>query len=102
MHFIIIARDYQDPEALARRMAAREAHIALSDDAKRKGQQLYGVAMLNENGHMCGSVMIVDMPSREAVDDWLTMEPYVIGRVWEHIEVIPGKIGPTFESPISK
>lgn len=96
MQFTIIARDYKDPEALARRMAARNAHISLSNIAKEKGEQLFGVAMLNEQGQMCGSVMVIDMPSRDAVDAWLNVEPYMTEKVWEHVEVIPCKVGPSF------
>lgn len=80
-------------------MAAREAHIALSTQAKEKGEQLYGVAMLNEKGQMCGSVMIIDLPSRKEVNEWLAVEPYITGKVWEHVEVIPCKVGPSFAAP---
>lgn len=98
MQFAIIARDYKDQEALSRRMAAREAHIALSNTAKEKGEQLFGAAMLNEQGKMCGSIMVVELPSRKEVEAWLAIEPYVTGKVWEQIEIIPCKIGPSFES----
>jgi hypothetical protein len=65
MQFTIIARDYTDSEALTRRIAAREAHIALSEKAKARGEQLFGVAMLNEQGKMCGSIIVVELPSRK-------------------------------------
>lgn len=100
MQFAIIARDYKDQEALSRRENARTAHIALSNEAKEKGQQLYGVAMLNDEGKMCGSVMIVDFPSQKEVDAWLAYEPYVVGKVWEHIEIVPCRVGPSFNSRV--
>ena len=99
MQFTIIARDYKDSDALSRRMAARQAHIELSNQAKEKGEHLFGVAMLNEEGQMCGSIMVVNLPSRKEVAAWLAIEPYITGKVWEHIEVIPCKIGPSFAAP---
>ena len=47
------------------------------------------------------SLKVVELLSKEAVDAWLAIEPYVTGKVWEHIEVIPCKVGPSFVSPIS-
>lgn len=97
MQFVIIAKDYKDKKALSRRMAAREHHIMLSNEEIEKGRQLYGVALQNENGEMCGSVMVVNFPSRKDVDEWLAQEPYMTAKVWEHVEIIPCKIGPSFE-----
>jgi len=45
---------------------------------------------------MIGSVLIVDFPSRDALDEWLKVEPYVIGNVWDKIQVKPCKVGPMF------
>ena len=97
MQFLIIAYDGTDSEALSRRMAVRERHIALSNEAIKSNKQLFGTAILNEAGNMCGSVMVVDYPSREALDEWLLIEPYVTGNVWQKIEIHPTKIGPSFE-----
>jgi uncharacterized protein YciI len=102
MQFIIIARDYKDSEALKRRLASREAHIRLSDQAIKRGEQLFGAAMLNEEEQMCGSVMIVDFPSRKALDQWLKNEPYVTKEIWQNIEIIPAAIGPSFQSLLDK
>ena len=96
MQFVIIAKDRTDPDALSRRMAAREAHLALCAEGKAKGEQRFAVAMMDESGKMCGSIMVVDMPSREAVDAWLAVEPYMTGNVWDQVEITPCKIGPAF------
>lgn len=96
MQFLILAKDYTDAEALSRRLAARSAHLALSDEAKTRGEQLIGAAMLNTEQQMCGSAMIVDFPSEEQLHKWLEKEPYVTGNVWENIEIIPCKVGPSF------
>jgi uncharacterized protein YciI len=72
--------------ALDRRLAARGAHIARSDELIEAGNVLYGVALLDERDRMIGSVMIVEFPDRDAVDAWLQTEPYVT----------PCRVGPSF------
>lgn len=97
MQFVIIARDGTDKKALERRMAVRSAHLELSNEAIKRGEQIMGGALLSEEGQMKGSVMIVDFENREELDKWLQVEPYVTGNVWQDIEVIPFRIGPSFE-----
>jgi uncharacterized protein YciI len=94
--YLVIGHDGKDSEALSRRMAARADHIALSDQAIKKGQQIMGVALLNDENQMCGSAMIVDFETRQELDAWLEKEPYVTGKVWQSIEVLPCKVGPSF------
>jgi uncharacterized protein len=96
MQFIITAYDGTDKEAFQRRLAVREAHIALGDKMVASGHQLYGVALLDDSGNMIGSVIICDFPSRDDLDAWLAKELYVIGNVWKQIEVKPCRVGPSF------
>ena len=97
MQFVIIARDHQDAEALSRRLNEREAHIELSNQAIKNGEQLYGVAILNNEDKMCGSVMIVNFSTELELKNWLSKEPYITGKVWDNIEILPCKVGPSFE-----
>ena len=94
MQFIVIAHDYKD--ALQRRLDIRSKHIELGDKMVLDGKALYGVALLDDKDQMNGSVYIVDFPSREELDAWLRNEPYVTGKVWEKIDVIPCRVGPSF------
>ena len=96
MQFVVIAYDGTDEDALKRRLAAREAHIALGDKMVAAKKHLYGVALLGDDDKMIGSVMVVDFPSREGLDAWLAIEPYVLGNVWQKIEITPCKVGPSF------
>lgn len=96
MQYIVIARDYKDKDALNRRMKVREDHITLGDKMVAEGKALYGVALFDDEGNMNGSVYVVDFPTREEVDEWIKIEPYVVGKVWEKIEIIPCKVGPSF------
>ncbi|GAA3325292.1 hypothetical protein GCM10020331_056570 [Ectobacillus funiculus] len=45
---------------------------------------------------MIGSMMIVDYPSREELDNWLKVEPYVVGNVWQKLEIQPCRVAATF------
>ena len=96
MHFIITGRDGSDVGALERRMKVREAHMRGVDELVRKKHLLYAAAMLDEAGAMIGSTMIVAFESREALDLYLSTEPYVTGNVWQATEVTPCKIPPAF------
>jgi uncharacterized protein YciI len=96
MQFIVIARDHPDSEALKRRLKARTSHIALGDELKEKGQAIFGVALLNDQGEMNGSMYVVDFPQIEDLEAWLKKEPYVTEEVWDELEIIPCKVGPSF------
>ncbi len=95
MQFLVIGKDY--PNQLSRRLSVRDEHVRQGDALKVAGKYHMGVALLDENGEMCGSVMVMDFPSRKELDEWLKTEPYVVSKVWETIEIIPCKIGPSFQ-----
>lgn len=96
MQFIIIGKDGKDDEALGRRLKARDNHLSYSEEAAKRGEQLMAAAMLDEDGQMNGSVMIVEFDDRDALDHWLENEAYVTGEVWKDVLVIPCKVAPTF------
>lgn len=96
MQFIVLAFDGTDPEAPARRQSARAAHLKMVDEATARGEQILGVAILDDSGKMTGSLMVMDFPSRAQLDAWLEKEPYVTGRVWQKIDVYNGAIAPAF------
>jgi uncharacterized protein YciI len=95
MQFIITAYDFKDG-GLQRRLEVRSQHIALGDKLKAENKYHMGVALLDENNQMIGSVMIMEFPTRKELDEYLKTEPYVINDVWETIEIMPCKVGPTF------
>ncbi|MFL9484094.1 YciI family protein [Chitinophagaceae bacterium LWZ2-11] len=90
--FLILAKDYTDSEALQRRLAVREKHLMRVREEKTKGSFIMGGAKLTDDNKMFGSMLIVDLPSIEAVHEWLSTDPYVKDKVWESYEVIPFKI----------
>ena len=85
--YAVIAYDYTDPEALDRRMANREAHLAGVRQLAKQGSFLSGGAILNEQGKMIGSNAHFQFADRQAFDAWLSTEPYMTGRVWEHVDI---------------
>ena len=98
--FVIIAYDAKDEGAMARRMEAREAHTQAMAQARANGNMICGAALLDESGKMIGSNIIVNYPSRKELDSWLATEPYVVGKVWDDITVIPAKLGDSFKDLI--
>jgi uncharacterized protein YciI len=96
MQFLLLAYDATDEAALPRRMAAREAHMALVEKNKAAGRARYGAAIVDESGKMIGSMMVVEYESRKAVEDWLAEEPYITGKVWDKVTIQPCKIAPPF------
>ncbi|MGW1162855.1 YciI family protein [Streptomyces sp. NPDC002513] len=96
MQFMLIAYDGTDEGALDRRMAVREAHIALGDKLVAEGHMLFGTAILDGQDRMIGSMIVLEYPSRAELDAWLEIEPYVVGDVWRTIEVKPVRVGPSF------
>lgn len=96
MQFIVIGHDGKDEGALERRMAARDAHLKVCAESVASGNQLIGAAMMDDAGKMNGSCMVMNFDSREQLDEWLKREPYVSGKVWERVEVIPCKVPDTF------
>jgi uncharacterized protein YciI len=96
MQFIVLAYDGTDQGALARRLAVRDDHVKLGDKLRDAGKMHLGIALLNDAGKMIGSMLVCDFDSRQELDEWLAIEPYVRGKVWETIEVTPCRIGPSF------
>ena len=90
--FIIIAQDYKDSEALNRRLAARPIHLERMKKEKAKGVFIIGGAKLNEAGNMIGSMLIVDLPGKEEVEQWVAVDPYVTNNVWETVGITPFRI----------
>ena len=96
MQFLITAHDGKDEGALTRRANARPGHIECVRKFKAEGKHLYGGAILDELGNMIGSMMVVDFPSRQELNEWLSIDPYVTENVWQEIEVRPFRVAEAF------
>ena len=96
MQFLLVAYDAQDENALSRRLAAREAHLALVEKNKAAGHAKYGAALLDESGKMIGSMMVVEYENQQALETWLKDEPYITQNVWDEVNISLCKIAPSF------
>ncbi len=95
MQFMVIGHDGSDPGALARRMAAREAHLKLGKELHAAGKWLFAAGILNEAGTLVGSMIVCDFPSREELErQWLKKEPYLVGMVWQQVDVQRVQVAP--------
>lgn len=90
--FIIIAFDHTDEDAINRRLAVRPTHFEKVSALKKSGNFIIGAAILDANGKMIGSNMIVRFDNEEDLQDYLKSEPYVTGNVWEKINTYPTKV----------
>ncbi|NRB55590.1 MAG: hypothetical protein HRU39_06350 [Salinicola sp.] len=85
--YAVVAYDYTDDDALERRLANREAHLAGVRELAKKGKFLSGGAILDDDGKMVGSNAHFRFDDRADLDAWLETEPYMTGRVWERIDI---------------
>ena len=83
MQFLIKA--YDGEGMLEKRMEVRPRHL---EGMKALGKQIICAGgLLDDTGKMKGSVLIVDFSDRNALNDYLEHETYVIEGVWQKIEV---------------
>ena len=71
MRYAIIARDGTDPDAKARRLAVRPAHLERVAPFVERERVLIGGAILDEAGDMVGSVLLTDFADRAEVEAWV-------------------------------
>ncbi len=86
--FLILADDYTDDEALSRRLSVREQHLAQIRVEKSEGRFIIGGAKLNKENQMHGSMLVVELETEEAVKQWINVDPYVTGKVWNKMPAI--------------
>lgn len=83
MQFMIKALDGEG--MLEKRMEVRPRHL---EGMKALGKQIICAGgLLDEEGRMKGSALVVDFPDRAALEQYLANEPYVTEKVWQKIEV---------------
>ena len=83
MQFMIKAYDGKD--MLEKRMAVRPRHL---EGMKKLGRQIICAGgLLDDEGQMKGSALILEFPDRAALYEYLANEPYVVEGVWEKVEV---------------
>ena len=85
MQFIVKA--YDGPNMLEKRMEVRPRHL---EGMTRLGEHIICAGgLLDENGKMKGSALVLEFDDRAQLDAYLAAEPYVLEHVWDKIEVEP-------------
>jgi uncharacterized protein YciI len=84
MRIALIAKDKSG--ALDIRKANRDKHVAYlkSTDAVEMAGPF-----LDENGDMCGSLIILELPDIAAAQDWANGDPYANAGLFASVELIP-------------
>ena len=85
MQFVIKA--YDGADMLEKRMAVRQRH--LENMAKVDGKVICAGGLMDREGKMKGSLLVVEFESREQLDAYLKSEPYILEGVWQKIDVDP-------------
>ena len=85
MQFLVKA--YDGPGMLDKRMEVRPRHL---EGMKALGKQIICAGgLLDDEGKMKGSALVMEFPDRAALDAYLANEPYVVENVWQKIEIEP-------------
>lgn len=80
--YILLANDY--PDALEKRLAAREDHLNRANAQKERGFILLGGATLSEETQkMDGSFILFEANSVQEVKEYALTDPYVVKKVWD-------------------
>lgn len=83
MQFIIMA--YDGENMLEKRLEVRPRH--LENMSKVKGKVICAGGILDDEGKMKGSALVMEFDSRADVDQYLETEPYYTEHVWEKVVV---------------
>lgn len=88
MHFTVIAHDRKEPGTIEKRLASRAEHMDGLKQMKADGRVVDGGAMIDADGNMVGSVMLLNFPDRQALDSYIEREPYQRDGVWGDVNII--------------
>ena len=80
-----VIRAYDGKGMLGKRMEVRPRHL---EGMERIRQHVVCAGgMLDDDGKMIGSLLVMEFENREQLDEYLAHEPYVVEHVWDKIEV---------------
>ena len=85
MQFLI--RAYDGEGKLDKRMEVRPRHLEGMN--KLSAHIISAGGLLDDEGKMKGSALIMDFENRKELDDYIANEPYAVEKVWEKIEIEP-------------
>lgn len=86
MFHVLICHDR--PGALEIRLANREAHLAY---IRETGVVAQAGPLLDADGGMAGSLVILDVPDMAAAQSWAKSDPYALADLFASVEIRPWK-----------
>ncbi len=92
MQFLVTLYDGTDPEAPARRAAARPAHLEGIKGNVASGKLLFGGPVFDDAQKPIGSFLLVECADRAELDTIIANDPYTKGNVWQKGEVKPARL----------
>jgi uncharacterized protein YciI len=92
MQFLLLAYDGKDPGAPERRLKVRQEHLDKISFIKKRGEFLFGGAILDDDDKMIGSMILYECPDRASLDLLLRDEPYITEGVWKTIDIKPFRL----------
>jgi len=90
--YIITGYDHTDEGALDRRMAVRPHHLDGAKELRANNNYVMGGAILDDDGKMTGSVMVLQFETDEELEAWKKKEIYITAGIWETVDVKPFKV----------
>ena len=85
-----VIRAYDGKGMLEKRMEVRPRHL---EGMERIRQHVVCAGgLLDDEGKMKGSMLVMEFESCQELDEYLANEPYVQEHVWEKIEVEPTNV----------
>lgn len=90
--YLITGYDHTDADAFKRRTDIRPHHLDALKQLKRQGNYILGGAILDDEGRMVGSTMIMQFETEEQLETWKQNEPYITMGVWETVDIKPFKV----------
>ena len=84
MFYALMAHD--KPGALEVRKANRDAHLAY---VKETGVVAQAGPLLDGDGQLCGSLVILDVPDQAAADAWAAGDPYAKAGLFDSVTITP-------------
>ena len=85
MQFVVNAHDGKN--MLEKRMEVRPRHLENMD--RLRDNVICAGGLLDGDGSMKGSVLVMAFEDRAALEAYLASEPYIQEGVWERVEVEP-------------
>ncbi|PVU98572.1 hypothetical protein BB559_001460 [Furculomyces boomerangus] len=82
--YLVLIKDFTDPECYSRRMAVREQHLANSKKAKQEGKHMImGGGLADKDGKLVASSILFKADTKDEIMEILKKDIYVESNVWD-------------------